>query len=251
VIRAFNADLPYDRFTIEQLAGDLLPNATADQRLATDFHRNTQTNTKGGTDDEEFRVAAVIDRTQTTWTTWQAATFGCVQCHSHPYAPLAHDEFYKFTAFFDHTADCDQDDDYPRMKTAADPGSMDEVSALEIQTREHPVQLNDDGKALAESSPDLTVLVPETLTPSHGKLVMAADGNIRSEGTLPAGSVHKVYAPARNLSAIRLDILPDHADPKNGPCVAPWSRVSRPRSQTPRAWCPPRDDEGGIREPSQ
>jgi hypothetical protein len=217
VIRAFNADLPYDRFTIEQLAGDLLPNATADQRLATAFHRNTQTNTEGGTDDEEFRVAAVIDRTQTTWTTWQATTFGCVQCHSHPYDPIDHDEFYKFTAFFDSTADYDQDDDYPRMKIAADPGSMDEVSALEIQTREHRVRLNDDGKALAESSPDWTVLVPETLTPSHGKLVMAADGTIRSEGTLPVGSVHKVSAPARNFSAIRLDILPDHADPKKWP----------------------------------
>jgi hypothetical protein len=70
VIRAFNADMPYDQFTIEQLAGDLLPNATADQRLATAFHRNTQTKTEGGTDDEEFRVAAVIDRTNTTWTVW-------------------------------------------------------------------------------------------------------------------------------------------------------------------------------------
>ena len=93
VIRAFNADMPYDQFTVEQLAGDLLPNATPDQRLATAFHRNTQTNTEGGTDDEEFRVAAVIDRVSATWTTWQATTFGCVQCHSHPYDPIGHDEF--------------------------------------------------------------------------------------------------------------------------------------------------------------
>ena len=65
--RAFNADMPYDQFTIVQLAGDLLPNATAEQRLATAFHRNTQTNTEGGTDDEEFRLTALIDRSTTTW----------------------------------------------------------------------------------------------------------------------------------------------------------------------------------------
>lgn len=123
-IRAFNADMPYDEFTIAQLAGDLLPNATADQRLATAFHRNTQTNTEGGTDDEEFRVAAVLDRVSTTWTAWQATTFGCVQCHSHPYDPFQHDEFYRFATFFNSTEDCDQDDDFPKMKVSEDPKNL-------------------------------------------------------------------------------------------------------------------------------
>ena len=115
VIRAFNDDMPYDEFTIKQLAGDLLESPTIDDRLATAFHRNTQTNTEGGTDDEEFRIAAVIDRVNTTWQVWQATTFGCVQCHSHPYDPIRHEEYYKFMAIFDDTRDADVDEDLPRL----------------------------------------------------------------------------------------------------------------------------------------
>ena len=81
VINAFNHDLPFNQFTIEQLAGDLLPNATTAQRVATAFHRNTMTNNEGGTDDEEYRVAAVIDRVNTTWVAWQGTSIGCAQCH--------------------------------------------------------------------------------------------------------------------------------------------------------------------------
>lgn len=217
VIRAFNADMPYDRFTIEQLAGDLLPNATADQRLATAFHRNTQTNTEGGTDDEEFRVAAVLDRVSTTWTTWQATTFGCVQCHSHPYDPIEHDEFYQFTAFFDSTADCDQDNDYPLMKIANDTAQVEEASALEIKSRDLREQLNHAGRDLAGVSEHWSALTPDVFAPSHGKLVLAGDGTVRSEGTLPVGSVHKVSADARNFTALRLNILPDSDDPKKWP----------------------------------
>ncbi|MBW3630648.1 MAG: PSD1 and planctomycete cytochrome C domain-containing protein [Gemmatimonadetes bacterium] len=117
VIRALNADLPFDQFTIEQLAGDLLPGATDQQILATGFHRNTSTNDEGGTDDEEFRVAAVIDRVNTTWEVWQGTTMGCVQCHSHPYDPFRHEEYYKLFAFFNNTADEDRTDDAPRLAT--------------------------------------------------------------------------------------------------------------------------------------
>jgi hypothetical protein len=217
VIRAFNADMPYDRFTIEQLAGDLLPNATADQRLATAFHRNTQTNNEDGTDDEEFRVAAVIDRASTTWTAWQATTFGCVQCHAHPYDPIEHDEFYQFIAFFNNTADHDQKDDFPRMKITADPAKTQQASTLEIQLRILRGQLNEAGRVLAETSGNWTALTPDAFAPSHGKLTLAADGTVRSEGTLPVGNVHKVSAPARGFTAIRLNILPDQADPKKWP----------------------------------
>jgi hypothetical protein len=217
VIRAFNADMPYDQFTIEQLAGDLLPNATADQRLATAFHRNTQTNTEGGTDDEEFRVAAVIDRVSTTWTTWQATTFGCVQCHSHPYDPIGHDEFYKFTAFFNSTADFDQDNDFPRMKFPTDPTKSAEASALEIEMQILREQLNRPGYDLAESTTDWKPFTPDTLAPSHGKLAISDDGTVRSEGTLPRGAVHKVSGVAPAFSALRLRILPEKDDPKNWP----------------------------------
>jgi hypothetical protein len=113
VIAAFNRNLPYDRFTIEQIAGDLLPNATLDQKMATAFHRNTMTNTEGGTDDEEFRVAAIKDRVDTTMQVWMGLTMGCAKCHSHKYDPLTNDEYYKFYAIFNQTADSDQPDESP------------------------------------------------------------------------------------------------------------------------------------------
>lgn len=115
VIRAFNEDMPFDQFTIEQLAGDLLPKATESQLIATAFHRNTMTNTEGGTDDEEFRTAAVIDRVNTTWEVWQGTSFACVQCHGHPYDPFLHEEYYEFFAFFNSTADRDLDSEFPTL----------------------------------------------------------------------------------------------------------------------------------------
>ena len=115
VIRAWNDDMPYDQFTIKQMAGDLLPDSTIDDLVATAAHRLTQTNEEGGTDDEEFRVAAVLDRVNTTWQTWQGITFGCTQCHSHPYDPFTHEEYYRFAAFFNNTQDVDLNDDWPTI----------------------------------------------------------------------------------------------------------------------------------------
>ena len=216
VIRAFNSDLPFDRFTIEQLAGDLLPSPTADQRLATAFHRNTQNNTEGGTDDEEFRVAAVIDRVNTTWTAWQATTFGCVQCHSHPYDPIAHDEYYRFYAYFNNTEDCDLDDDFPTFPVANDPAKRDEVASLTKDTAALREEINAPGRKLALETGDWKPLVPDEFKPSHGKLVVS-NGEIRAEGTLPVGATHVFSAPAAAFTALRLRILPDSDDPKKWP----------------------------------
>ena len=116
VIRAFNKNMPFDQFTREQLAGDLLPNPTDDQLIATAFHRNTMNNDETGTVDEEFRVAAVLDRTNTTWDVFQGTTFSCVQCHSHPYDPFRHEEYYKFMAFFNNSRDEDTDDESPNLR---------------------------------------------------------------------------------------------------------------------------------------
>jgi len=101
VVEAFNANLPFDRFTVEQTAGDLLPGATAAQQLATCFHRNHMTNGEGGRDPEESRVDYVIDRVNTTGTTWLGLTLGCCQCHSHKYDPVSQHEYYSLAAFFD------------------------------------------------------------------------------------------------------------------------------------------------------
>jgi hypothetical protein len=120
LIKSFNEDKPYDQFTIEQLAGDLLPGATEDQIIATAFHRNTMSNDEGGTDNEEFRTAAVIDRVNTTFEVWQGITIGCVQCHTHPYDPIRHEEYYNFMAFLNNSRDNDLHEEAPTLVTTAD-----------------------------------------------------------------------------------------------------------------------------------
>lgn len=100
VINALNADLPYDRFTVEQLAGDMLPHPTREQQIATGFHRNTTLNEEGGTDPEQFRMEAVVDRVNTTGTVWLGLTVGCAQCHTHKYDPITQREYYQLLALF-------------------------------------------------------------------------------------------------------------------------------------------------------
>ena len=116
VIEAFARDLPFDQFTVLQLAGDLLPEATVEQRVATAMHRNTMTNTEGGTDNEEFRSAAVVDRTNTTMSVWMGATAGCAQCHDHKYDAISQKEYFQLYAFFDQTEDQDRDDEEPVLR---------------------------------------------------------------------------------------------------------------------------------------
>ena len=130
VVKAFNDDLPFDQFTIKQLAGDLLPNPSIDDLVATASQRNTQTNDEGGTDDEVFRVEAVIDRINTTWQTWGAVTFNCVQCHDHPYDPFRNEEYYQFMAFYNNTADSDLQRDEPLLKVPEDPTRYSEATEL-------------------------------------------------------------------------------------------------------------------------
>ena len=98
VIKALNADMPFDQFTIRQLAGDMLPNATQEDRIATGFHRNTMLNEEGGIDPLEFRFYAMVDRVSTTGTAWLGLTIGCAQCHTHKYDPITHTEYYGLLA---------------------------------------------------------------------------------------------------------------------------------------------------------
>lgn len=99
VIEALNDDMPFDRFTIEQLAGDLLPGATVSQQVATGFHRNTQINQEGGIDREQYRVDSIFDRVATTGTVWLGLTVGCAQCHDHKFDPILQKEYYRLFAF--------------------------------------------------------------------------------------------------------------------------------------------------------
>jgi Protein of unknown function (DUF1553)/Protein of unknown function (DUF1549) len=115
LIRSLDADMPYPAFTERVLAGDLLQEPTPDDLVATAMHRNTMANDEGGTDDEEFRIAAVKDRVDTTMQVWLGVTFGCAKCHSHKSDPIPQVEYYRVMAFFDQTEDADRGDDAPTM----------------------------------------------------------------------------------------------------------------------------------------
>ncbi|MBI3865495.1 MAG: DUF1549 domain-containing protein, partial [Planctomycetia bacterium] len=147
VIDAFNSNMPFDQFTTEQIAGDLLPEATLEQKIATAFHRNTMTNTEGGTDDEEFRVAAVKDRVDTTTQVWMGLTLGCAKCHNHKYDPLSQAEYYQFFAIFNQTADNDQPDESPVL-----PAPTAEISAKQ---RDIDVHIAESKQKLDTPTPQL------------------------------------------------------------------------------------------------
>jgi hypothetical protein len=218
VIRVLNEDLPFDQFTIKQLAGDQLPEPTADDLLATGFHRNTQNNTEGGTNDEEFRAVAIVDRVNTTWTTWQATTFGCVQCHAHPYDPYPHEDYYRFMSFFDNSEDADLDNDFPRFPVAQQPEVRDALAAQWKTTQQQRQALNEEGAAQAAKDATWKPLMPQTATTSGGTLTVEPDGKIVAGGTLPVGVVYTLTTPAvPGLTALKLQIFPDSDDPKSWP----------------------------------
>jgi len=133
VIDALNRDLPFDQFTIEQLAGDLLPNATEQQQVATGFHRNTQINQEGGIDPEQFRIDSVFDRVATTGTVWLGLTIGCAQCHDHKFDPIEQKEYYRFFAFFNNQDEPELTLYKPELNA---PSLIAEQKVLEASTRD-------------------------------------------------------------------------------------------------------------------
>jgi len=214
LISAFNGDKPYDQFTIEQLAGDLLPNATLDQRIATTFHRLTQANNEGGTDDEEFRVVATMDRVSTTWEAWQGITMGCVQCHSHPYDPIRHDEYYRFMAYFNQAADNDVPEGNPLLRVPLDPARHGEAGSLLDKISRLEEQVHERHLSLASRSAWVN---PAGMTASGNKAkleVVKHEGveEFRTIGNVAAGAVHTLDIPQpagfRQLTAFRVEIRP-------------------------------------------
>ncbi|MCP3918129.1 MAG: DUF1553 domain-containing protein [bacterium] len=230
VIDALNANMPFDVFTVEQLAGDLLPDATMEQRLATAFHRNTMTNTEGGTDDEEFRVAAVKDRAITTAQVWLGLTLGCAQCHSHKYDPLSHEDFYSFYAFFNQTADTDKNDDRPWIET---PRTEDLEAVADLRARiaelEGALRTPEHDVAAARAAWEAEVLgdrggwriLRATDLESRGGagLVQQDDGSVLALGDSPDTDVYTVdaEAPFANVTALRLEVLPHDSLASGGP----------------------------------
>jgi Protein of unknown function (DUF1553)/Protein of unknown function (DUF1549)/Planctomycete cytochrome C len=152
VIDAFNRNLPYDQFVTAQLAGDLLPHPTFEDRIATSFHRQTPNNQEGGTDDEEFRTIAVIDRVATTWSVLNGLTMNCVQCHSHPYDPIRHAEYYKSLAFFNTSNDADVDDDSPVLRVPKDKSRYTEAAQIQDEMAQRIHSQEDSDRVLVANS---------------------------------------------------------------------------------------------------
>ena len=200
VIKSFNQDLPYDQFVIEQLAGDLLPNPTDDQYIATGFHRNTTTNDEGGTDNEEYRVAAVIDRVNTTWQTFLGTTFSCVQCHGHPYDPFFHEDYYKSFAFFNNTRDYDTHPDYPLIR------KYDEQDSLKLNELVQWVGQVDSRESANEIRSFLKTWQPVIYSIECDQLENAALYDTKYLGFRPNGAARLAHVDltAKNVMLVRV-----------------------------------------------
>jgi hypothetical protein len=218
LIRALNADVPYNQFVIKQLAGDLIPECTMDDRIAAAFHANTQTNTEGGTDDEEFRTATVLDRVNTTWQVFGGLTYGCTQCHSHPYDPIEHQEYYEFAAVFNSTRDQDLDEETPKLRVPLSRDDDARANALDRRIAELRRALHAEEMKVAGDNQQWQSLTPDVATSTgQTKLAVQKDADTGlveyvTVGTVTIGSLYTLEAPLpegmSELTAIRLDALP-------------------------------------------
>ncbi|HLX65261.1 MAG TPA: DUF1553 domain-containing protein [Planctomycetota bacterium] len=207
-IKSFNENKPFDQFTVEQIAGDLLPNPTDEQLIATAFHRNTMTNTEGGTTREEFRNAAVVDRVNTTMAVWMGTSFNCAQCHDHKYDPLPQKDYFRFFAIFNNSEDADRADEEPTFKFLSQQ-QVEQKRKLEAE--------------LAALESKLTTPTPETLksqavweknfplelkwTPlTESSIGIAVDGG-KTTDTVSG----KLGADVKRINAIRIEALPGGA----------------------------------------
>jgi mono/diheme cytochrome c family protein len=230
VIEAFNRDLPFDRFTIEQLAGDLLPDPSSDQLVATGFHRNTLINTEGGTKADQFRVEQVKDRVDTTGVVWMGLTVGCAKCHSHKYDPIEQAEYYELYAFFNSTADQNSVSPTIPIQTAQQKRELDdlqgEISRLK-QRLEQPDSERDARRAAWErelagmaGEPPQWVPLDTEATSRHGAIFEKLDdGSLLVSGANQPNDLYSVtaHAPIETVRAVRLEALTHPSLPKTGP----------------------------------
>lgn len=223
VIDAINRDLPFDQFTTEQIAGDLIPEGTPEQHLATAFHRQTLFNREGGVDPEEDRTKRVIDRATTTSAAWLGLTIQCTQCHDHPYDPITQKEFYQFYAFFNNANEATVS--LPRVgaeKLALRQEEIDLVKAREDSRSALQTWLKEMRSNLAHNvaNPlqEHPVEILEATTRSGTKLERQNDASLLASGK-PESDVFtlriKIGQPA--VSALKLELLPDERLPNRGP----------------------------------
>ncbi|MGH9768438.1 MAG: DUF1553 domain-containing protein [Blastocatellia bacterium] len=236
VIKALNDDLPFDRFTIEQLAGDLAPQPpdarkAKAQMVATGFHRNTFINEEGGVDREQARVEQVMDRVNTTGAVWLGLTVGCAQCHSHKFDPISHKEYYQLFAFFNSTADVNNVGPTVTVKRGELFGRVEQDDAL-ARRELQPEAWEQTEIARLEASPTVKstatavewkpLNVIEFDTEANGALKMLDDGSLLIASPASPNDAYRVLGriASSRVAAVRLRVLPHEALPKNGPGLA-------------------------------
>ena len=226
VIHALNNDMPYDQFSIEQLAGDMLPGATANQKVATGFHRNTMLNEEGGIDPLEYRFHAMVDRVATTGTIWLGLTVGCAQCHTHKFDPITHKDYYSLFALLNNA-------DEPEMEVSS--------PALEAQRKRIESEIRNAEAALIKHidsaaykrwkqetlarTAQWTTLRPESMKSTRPLLDLMEDGSVFASGDFQKRDVYHLTYDLENqfepqVSAIRIEAMPDERLPANGPGAA-------------------------------
>lgn len=214
IIDAFNKDLPYSQFVIDQLAGDLIPGSTLDQKLATTFHRLSQCNSEGGTDDEEFRLLAAMDRNVTTWEVFQGLSMSCVQCHSHPYDPIKHEEYYTSLSFFNNARDADEPGNSPVLPIPLNHADYPKANTLIDRIADLEKSIHGKWAALDAKTSWLPVSQLTAASPTAEMSIVDRDGHaeFRATDNAKSGSVYTLTAtpptsPAP-LTAFRLTYLP-------------------------------------------
>jgi Protein of unknown function (DUF1553)/Protein of unknown function (DUF1549)/Planctomycete cytochrome C len=229
VIAAMNADQPFDQFTIEQIAGDLLPSATQEQKIASGFHRNTLHNTEGGADPEEDRVKKTVDRTNTVSTVWLGLTLGCAQCHTHKYDPVTQREYFQMYAFFNSIQE--ENIEAPTPEAAVLLAADREKHAKQLEELRAAVKAYEQGafavkQAEWEASAATNPVVWRTLEISsakskHGaKLDVQPDKSVLVSGKNELSDVYTLEAVLpgnERITAVRLEVLPDDKLPAKGP----------------------------------
>jgi len=228
VIRAFNSNKPFDQFTLEQLAGDLLSDLNDDDLVATAFHRNTMTNNEGGTDDEEFRNVALVDRVNTTMAVWMGTTMACAQCHNHKYDPISQEEYFRLFAILNNTADADRTDESPVHALFTEDQKRQrtdwqaQVGRLETTLRTRTPQI-DQGQTAWEQR-FTNRLSWETLKPTSVKSLAEAATEDSEDGTIRIARAGKtdtytLLFPGSSgapITSLRLEVLPDERPPGRG-----------------------------------
>jgi len=235
VIDAFNRNLPFDQFTIEQLAGDLLPVPTLEQRIASGFNRNHMINFEGGAIPEEYHTAYIVDRVNTTGTVWLGLTIGCTQCHDHKFDPLTQKEFYQLFAFFHNVPENGLDGSKGNAAPLLAAPSREqqrklEQLAAEISTieRELTAPNAEFDRAQAEwenasrkgAPPLWATLAPAELGSAGGAtLAKLDDGSVLASGANPATETYTIVAESslKRVTAVRLEVLPDDSFTAKGP----------------------------------